>query len=330
MRIVLAISLLGLLGNVFAQDPQYSQFYANPLYLNPAFAGTSDNMRISLNSRWQWPKIPGGFNTHMFSADFNIQEKGLGFGTYFIDDEAGSGGLTYRAAYAIANYKLPIARGHNLNVAIKAGLASRFYDLNQLLFSDQIARGDVPGTVDPDVNDARVNYPDLGIGFLYHHPRVWAGVSIDHMNNPNYTFIEETELPTKISTHLGYRLPLEQTRRRRTVLRSVMLAFHYKTQLEWDQMDIGFYYQHYDFIVGLWYRGMPGIKSYLPGYSNHDAVILMVGARKDGWSFGYSYDLTISKIFGDTGGSHEISIARTIKVKRKVKRKIRMLPCPTF
>ena len=27
--------------DVMAQDPQFSQFYANPLYLNPAFAGTA-------------------------------------------------------------------------------------------------------------------------------------------------------------------------------------------------------------------------------------------------------------------------------------------------
>ena len=33
----------------FAQDPAFSQFYANPLYLNPAFAGTNDCPRANLS-----------------------------------------------------------------------------------------------------------------------------------------------------------------------------------------------------------------------------------------------------------------------------------------
>ncbi|MGZ3931802.1 MAG: type IX secretion system membrane protein PorP/SprF, partial [Bacteroidia bacterium] len=32
---------LGICVEVKAQDPQFTQFYANPLYLNPAFAGTA-------------------------------------------------------------------------------------------------------------------------------------------------------------------------------------------------------------------------------------------------------------------------------------------------
>ena len=40
-----------------AQDPAFSQFYANPLYLNPAFAGTNVCPRVNLNYRDQWPGI---------------------------------------------------------------------------------------------------------------------------------------------------------------------------------------------------------------------------------------------------------------------------------
>ena len=38
LSIVLTIS--GLSSKAYAQDPQFSQFYANPIYLNPAFAGS--------------------------------------------------------------------------------------------------------------------------------------------------------------------------------------------------------------------------------------------------------------------------------------------------
>jgi len=34
------VLLLGFISiNASAQDPQFTQFYANPIYLNPAFAG---------------------------------------------------------------------------------------------------------------------------------------------------------------------------------------------------------------------------------------------------------------------------------------------------
>ena len=40
-----------------AQDPQFTQFYANPLYLNPAFAGTARCPRLVMAYRNQWPSL---------------------------------------------------------------------------------------------------------------------------------------------------------------------------------------------------------------------------------------------------------------------------------
>jgi len=60
-------AVLGLVLCVFAsftaiaQDPQFTQFYANPLYLNPAFAGTARCPRVTMNYRNQWPVLTGTF-----------------------------------------------------------------------------------------------------------------------------------------------------------------------------------------------------------------------------------------------------------------------------
>ena len=45
---VMGLLLLALVSGtkVSAQDPHFSQFYANPLYLNPAFAGTKDRKSV--------------------------------------------------------------------------------------------------------------------------------------------------------------------------------------------------------------------------------------------------------------------------------------------
>src|SRR6185295_17434324 len=57
------------LGDLLAQDPEFTQFYANPLYLNPAFAGTARCPRICLNYRNQWPGISGTYVTYSASYD---------------------------------------------------------------------------------------------------------------------------------------------------------------------------------------------------------------------------------------------------------------------
>ena len=46
-----------------AQDGTFSQYYTNPIFLNPAFVGSAEGMRISMGHRIQWPYIPGQFST---------------------------------------------------------------------------------------------------------------------------------------------------------------------------------------------------------------------------------------------------------------------------
>jgi len=49
------------------QDPTFSQFYANPLYLAPSFAGATEEYRLGMNYRNQWPAVPGVFHTYSIS-----------------------------------------------------------------------------------------------------------------------------------------------------------------------------------------------------------------------------------------------------------------------
>src|SRR5688572_8283353 len=79
-----------------AQDPNFSQFFASPLTLNPALTGKFDGVyRIAGNYRNQWPSINNAYTTATVSADFSILKNRIseldqfGIGLMGFTDRAG-------------------------------------------------------------------------------------------------------------------------------------------------------------------------------------------------------------------------------------------------
>jgi hypothetical protein len=110
------------------------------------------------------------------------------------------------------------------------------------------------------------------------------------------------------------------------------LAFHYKSQQNFDQLDIGMYLTREPFTYGIWYRGIPGIKSY-EGELNNDALAIILGYKLIDYNLniGYSYDITISRLAADAGGSHELSLIYEVASKKKKRKSKRFfVPCAKF
>ena len=76
--IVLVIGILVSHNVLFAQDPTFTQFYSNPLYLNPALAGSTGCPRINMNYRNEWPQLTGNYVT--YSASFDTYSKDINGG----------------------------------------------------------------------------------------------------------------------------------------------------------------------------------------------------------------------------------------------------------
>src|SRR6201996_7040423 len=98
--------LIAAMGNkVVAQvDPHFSQYYAYPLWLNPALTGVfNGDVRLNINTRQQWSNVSDGYNTGGISADFKPTEK-VGLGINIIDQAAGNAGYNYFAAYGSFGY----------------------------------------------------------------------------------------------------------------------------------------------------------------------------------------------------------------------------------
>src|SRR6185369_4935517 len=87
-KLVASVVLILFIGeSVTAQDPQFSQFYAAPLYLNPAFAGATGQARVGANYRNQWPAIDANFTTISAFGDFYHENKNVGLGAIITRDQ---------------------------------------------------------------------------------------------------------------------------------------------------------------------------------------------------------------------------------------------------
>lgn len=313
-----------------AQDPQLSQFFAAPLYLNPALTGTTFEDRISGNYRLQWTGLPKGYETYAFAYDHNSSALNSGFGAMLMHDKAGSFDLSFTQAAVSYAYAARIDRHRTFRVGLRLAYTQREYDPSDMLFADQVIRDNAPTSIEPGLLQ-RTSYFDAAFGAMYHTEQFWIAASMSHLNRPQQTLMVggDARLPVRTSVNTGYKWAIDGKPFRKADS-FFTLAAHYKAQLKWDQLDLGGYLEHKHLCAGLWYRGLPGVKAYAPGYPNDDAVIMMVGFQTDAQlRIVYSYDITISWLSLKSGGAHELSLQYEWPQRAK-NRKFHAVPCPKF
>ena len=120
IAVCLFVSFLLLSEKSLAQDPHFTQFYANPLYLNPAFAGSHRCPRIVFNYRNQWPNISGTYVSTAFSFDMKVEAVSGGLGLQFLHDNAGQGTMSITGFSGMYAYQLSITREFSMAFGFEA------------------------------------------------------------------------------------------------------------------------------------------------------------------------------------------------------------------
>jgi type IX secretion system PorP/SprF family membrane protein len=329
MRIICIALFLISVKTVLGQDPQFSQPYAVPLYLNPALTGDTKLNRASFTYRKQWAAIDNGYTSYIASFDHYEKKLHAGFGGYLLYDQSGENGYRLTALMLSYSYDAKINHWSGIRGGLSVGYSFMNYNQSDLLFADQIIRGGASTSVEENLTN-NTSYLNLAAGVLYHNKILWAGIAVDHLNYPSISFTgQNARLPMKYSLHGGVSLWTKRGNWGKE-LSSVNIALNYKFQGKWDQLDLGFYYNYYPLVVGVWYRGIPLFKSYEPSYNNHESLILLVGIDyKNKFRIGYSYDFTISQLSMSSGGSHEISLIYEWPGSSK-KSRMRRIACPKF
>lgn len=303
--------------NLKAQDVQYSQFYASPLYLNPALTGANEMTSIGVNYRNQWPGLDQSFRSYSAYVDHYLFNVNSGIGLIFNRSEQSMANLAVTEVGATYSYRARLGFRSFLRVGGQVSYVDRDAYFGDMIFGSQIddqtgAIGDFSG--ENLGEDYSYQFVDYSFGMLFNNEDMWFGVSAHHITQPNISFVDgqTSELPMKLSAHGGVKFDLSggsSTNYMNQVSgkRELTLAFNYKNQEPYTQLDLGAQINLQPIVLGVWYRGIPVTALEQP---NHESIIALVGiSLGSGLDFGYSHDFTMSSLGNaNTGGAHEVSL----------------------
>lgn len=318
--VVLGLSLSSL---GFAQDAHFSQYYANPIYLNPAFAGVERCPTVHSNYRNQYPEY-GVYQTYSASYDQYVDKLNGGVAIMALKDDAGNGALNLTEVSAVYSYHLEVTRDFTLLSGFQATFRQRSLDWGSFTFPDMIDPfyGFVLPTGELPPGNNYNNNLDLSFGLLGFTERWYLGVVGHHLTEPDEAFLSQSRLPLKLTVHGGANIPLGRKRLHNSLQSYIVPNVVYQLQGPGSQLTAGVSFARGPLAGGLALR---------QGSFNPDAVIFTLGLTPPElpWTFGYSYDYTISNLTNAFGGAHEVSLAYKFPCRVK-KSKIKALKCPKF
>lgn len=323
--ILLAFSILSFT-TVKAQDVGYSQYYANPLYLNPALAGIKICPRITLNYRNQWPALNKGYVSYSASFDQLVSQISGGIGVLANADVMGGGMMSVFNGGAMYSFRLKVSDDITVNTALQAGYIQYRLNWDKLIFEDQIVPGTgeiISGNEQPP---SRLNVGDLDFaaGFVAgYRESYYLGAAVHHITVPDLSFYQAStnRLDMRITVHAGAYIDLESGISGQNIeALSISPNVVYMQQGKFHQLNLGLYGNLYPFVGGLWFRH---------NFENPDAAIVLIGFQQQAYKIGYSFDFTISRVSMRSGGAHEVSFAWQLPCPKK-EFKYRAIKCPRF
>lgn len=320
MKKFLTILLLSIaIKHIRAQDPHFSQFFASPLTLNPAFTGKfNGNYRVAANHRNQWPTINNAFITSTASVDFHIMQSNIssndmwGVGLMGMsDNSAGSAVRQNYFSFSTAYHKGLDEEGiHQLGFGIQATYANMFINTAGLKFEDQLTATGFTGISSEIFNNATLqnSYFDLNAGLLYNgstseRNNFYAGISVYHINRPQQQFTGALfNLNPRATFHAGGYFPMGE-------ITTMHISGLHSTQGNANETVMGgamqitpnpLNYNPFSLYVGSWIRFK-------------DAIIPYVGIEYNNFRLGMTYDINTSslKTASQRMGGFEVSLIFT-------------------
>ena len=294
MKKHLLAGLLGLsLAGTAQQDEQMSMYTQNPLYYNPAYAGSRQSISFVSLARFQWVSFDGAPQSQWFSVHSPVLQKSLGVGAHFVNDRIGSRNRT--AAYVDVSSSIRLnKKNHRLAAGLSAGADFMSFDFSDLKVTD--------------VNDPYYGQrfsstkPNIGAGLYYYGDRHYIGISSPRLFESKLT--DATSFVTSLNKRhfffaAGVVIPLSSVVDWKP---STMIKYTPNAPLTMDfNMNFLFYEK---FWAGVMYR-----------FNESMGVNIMLKIKKS-FQVGYGYDFPINGLMRYQQGSHEILLTYDFNFKQ--------------
>lgn len=319
MKKILLILFVLIELRLVAQDPASSQFFFNPLYLNPAFTGFNKNARIGTDYRNQWTAIPSKFVTYNCWGD--VYTPLFGFGFIAMQDVSGEGFLKTTSMGILQSYEILIPKFIRIRTGYNVTIANKRVDWNKLVFSDQLdeLQGQVYSSSVKPGNTEGKTFADFTAGTMFDLPKFKKiskttitntfGIVFNHLTQPNDGLSGNAGvfLPRKRTVH--YTMVIEVLRDK-TQKSSFFISpnFIQEKQGSFTTTNMGIYVSKKPMVGGLFYR-----KRKFADIKDDDSFIVFMGMHQAinndmAFRIGYSYDFTLNNLASHSLGSHELSL----------------------
>lgn len=220
-----------LLINLFsadAQDPYISQFFANRMYLNPAFTGMDGGLQVNATARNQWYAADKGYSFYTVSAETREPCWNSGFGLMVMQAREGLSPLV--TTRAVLGYSYGGHRGTGLSGGLQCSFDQKRLDWSRFTFSDELdpVFGAIYGSAVAD-GQGTARYADFAAGALYRwdghekaangmkfQTRWHIGMAANHLwslfspkTAPDESFFKTgSAVPARLTLHGGVIIPL--------------------------------------------------------------------------------------------------------------------------
>lgn len=277
------------------QDPQYTQYMYNMNVINPAYAGSKENLSFGMLYRTQWTGLEGAPKTGTFFGHLPVGEK-VGVGLSIIADEIGP--VRETNVYADVSYRLNLGGEHKLSFGMKAG--ATFHDIG-LADLAVIDAGDP--FFSQNINSVT---PNIGAGLFYYTDNYYLALSVPNILNSVHLDADGYKLGSDTSHYFltgGYVFQLsENTKLKPSFL--LKSAFNAPTSFDFNVNALFFE----KFEVGGSYR----LDDSFSGLINF--------AITPSLRIGYAYDSITSDIKKYAPASHEVMLLFDLNFPKKVSR----------
>ena len=293
------VALAGLADATAQQDPHYTQYMYNMNVINPAYAGSKENLAVGLLYRKQWVEIEDAPTTGTVSAHTPVG-KNVGLGLSVINDQIGP--VSETNIYADFSYTLNLGGEHRLALGLKAGAT-----LHDVGLFDEVYNN-VPQPGDPAFQENIDNtYFNVGAGFFYYTNNYYVAFSVPNMlKSKHLDFATTGQFGTEVSHYFltgGYVFQLNDNLKMKPSA-MVKSAFGVSPSIDGS---LNFLFNE-RFEIGATYR-------------LDDSFGAMVNyAITPNLRIGYAYDHIVSDLNVTTPSSHEVMLLFDLNFPKKVSR----------